>query len=93
MKYSAHKLEVYDVEELKTHGGSIRVYGCKANSKIKVNSKNIETIIKKEINFGLNTITPYDSFQEDVDVIKNNLLEFLLEANPKKTCCWLWSCC
>jgi len=82
--FKAHKLEVYDVEELKTHGGSIRVYGCKANSKIKVNSKNIETIIKKEINFGLNTITPYDSFQEDVDVIKNNLLEFLLEAKSKK---------
>lgn len=72
------KLRIYKVEEIKTHGGSLRIFGCHQNSNIK-DQDCVNNLIKKELNFGLGKIETFSSFQKKVDLIKNNFLSFLIE--------------
>lgn len=75
-------LKVYDVEELNTHGGSLRVYGCHESLKIQI-SKAVVEQIKKENIFDLQNIQTYSSIQKSADKIKNDLLKFLFEQKSK----------
>lgn len=71
-------LKVYDVEELSTHGGSIRIYGCHDHDN-KLISENVTNLLDKEIDLGMQNLSIYKDFQEKADTIKNNLLTFLIE--------------
>jgi hypothetical protein len=71
-------LRIWDVEELSTHGGSLRIYGCHANDP-RPTSERVALIEKKEVDAGLNDLKTYSNFQEQVNAAKNNLLAFLLE--------------
>ena len=75
-------LYVEDVEELKTHGGSLRVWFNKNN--LNQNSFNINRILTKEDEFGLETIHCYEDFQKRAFKVKIEFLDFLLEANKNK---------
>lgn len=76
--FKAAGLKVYDVEELSTHGGSIRIYGCH-DSDNKVISENVTNLLDKEIDLGMQNLSIYKDFQDKADTIKNNLLTFLIE--------------
>lgn len=77
--FEAHHLVIYDVEELPSHGGSLRIYAKhKNNTKINI-SLNVSTVLKKEQDFGLNNLNIYRSFQEKADKIKYAFLEFLIQ--------------
>lgn len=76
------KLKVWDVERIPTHGGSLRIYGTHAENKIK-QSIRVKEILDEEFIFGLNKLSTYVRFQENVNRIKNNLLRFLLEVKSK----------
>ena len=71
-------LRVWDVEELDTHGGSLRVYGCRDDS-IRINSPSVSQILKEEIENGLLDISTYTNFQKFAEKIKNSLIIFLIE--------------
>jgi len=71
-------LRVFDVEELPTHGGSLRVYGCHTEDERKETSA-VATLLAAEHRRGLQTLTPYVSFQARAEGIKDDLLEFLIE--------------
>lgn len=71
-------LRVYDVEELPTHGGSLRVYGCHADSNHAV-CPAVEAVLAEERNRGMAELVVYQQFQQRADVVKNDLLAFLLE--------------
>jgi len=71
-------LRVFNVEELSTHGGSLRVYGCHLND-ARLVSKAVEQVLEKEEAAGLKTLKTYLSFQPRADQIKNDFLAFLLE--------------
>lgn len=73
-------LVVWDVEELPTHGGSLRIYGGHSNNKQQI-MPSVNTILKQEKEFGLQDLSTYMKFQSKVNVIKNNFLEFLLLQN------------
>ena len=77
-----HGLEIFDVEELKTHGGSLRIYAqhVKGPQKIQMAVKILE---QKEIEFGLNDLNSYASFASRVTKIKYELLRFLIESKEK----------
>jgi SAM-dependent methyltransferase len=75
-------LRVWHVEELTTHGGSLRIYGCHIDD-ARQPSEAVRRILQEEVRRRMQTLAPYVEFQERVDKIKNNLLEFLLEQ--KKT--------
>jgi len=72
-------LRVYDVEELSTHGGSIRIYGCHTDDP-RATMQSVNDLLACEAEFGLQSIETYKGFQQRVDLIKNNLLAFLIEA-------------
>ncbi len=75
-------LKIIDIEFIKTHGGSLRVYGALINSNLKV-SDNVNLLLKKEISQGFTKNKFYQTFQDKVDIIKNDLLEFLIKASKE----------
>ena len=81
--FSKFGLKIFDVEQLVTHGGSLRVYGCLKNASFKI-SDNVEKIIKDEIEMGLTNRNIYESFQLKADKIKDTFIQFLLNAKYDK---------
>ncbi len=77
--FKAHGLNIFDVEELPTHGGSLRIYATHEEFKIPA-SDSVKLMLVKEENFGITKIDTYSSFSEKVEKVKNNLLEFLILA-------------
>lgn len=73
-------LEVWHVEELSTHGGSLRIYGAHANEHRKVMSS-VADILTQEIKQGLKKLETYTSFQLKANKIKNDFLEFLISQS------------
>jgi len=71
-------LSVWNVDQLNTHGGSLRVYICHSEFQRQV-EKSVSTLIDLEASFGLLEINKYSSFQRYADRIKNDLLAFLIE--------------
>ncbi|MDD3544060.1 MAG: class I SAM-dependent methyltransferase [Kiritimatiellae bacterium] len=77
--FETHGLRVYDVEEIPTHGGSLRVYGCHAESGTPV-SPHVHGVLKAENDAGLLEPDSYLTFQARADSIKNAFVTFLLDA-------------
>lgn len=75
----AHGLRVFDVEELATHGGSLRVYACRAPDP-RAEGPAVERLLETERAAGLDALEAYRSFAEQVKETKFALLEFLLSA-------------
>jgi SAM-dependent methyltransferase len=75
--FLAAGMDVYDVEELPTHGGSLRIYGCHSED-LRRASAAVGAVLAEEAQQGLHTGTIYEAFQAKADRIKDNLLLFLL---------------
>lgn len=71
-------LRIFDVEQLPTHGGSLRIYGCHADDARK-ESPTVATLLAEEARRGLQTLEPYQNFQARAERIKDDLLSFLIE--------------
>ena len=80
--FACHGLRIWDVKELSTHGGSLRIYGCHEDASQK-NLPSVDSILLKEEEFGLRKAETYKNFQPKVEQIKNNLLTFLIEQKEK----------
>lgn len=76
-------LDIYDVEELQTHGGSLRIYAKHFSDDSKKISSNILKILELEKSHSLDTFKGYENFQEKVDILKYDFLNFLIEAKRK----------
>jgi 2-polyprenyl-3-methyl-5-hydroxy-6-metoxy-1,4-benzoquinol methylase len=76
----AHGLNVFDVEELATHGGSLRVYACRAEDRTHAIEPSIGALIAEEEKAGLTSLEGYESFACQVKETKWTLVEFLLTA-------------
>ncbi|HEY3425747.1 MAG TPA: class I SAM-dependent methyltransferase [Negativicutes bacterium] len=76
--FAAHGLKMFDVEELPTHGGSLRVYACHADCAEHTVTERVAYMRDKEIAFGLNELTTYHAFAEKVKSLKFELLETLV---------------
>jgi 2-polyprenyl-3-methyl-5-hydroxy-6-metoxy-1,4-benzoquinol methylase len=76
-----HGLRIFDVEELPTHGGSLRIYGCRevALTTYAVQAS-VGDLIAKERRAGLSSPTRYEAFARQVKETKWALVEFLLSA-------------
>jgi len=73
-------LRVCDVEQIPTHGGSLRVYGCHADDR-RADGAAVARVLAEEISSGLQDLAVYQRFQREADKVKNNLLAFLIEAS------------
>lgn len=76
--FAAAGLNVYDVDELPTHGGSLRVYGCHADSAHKVGEA-VTGILEEEKKRGLLRLETYTGFQPHAEKVKDDFVAFLLE--------------
>jgi SAM-dependent methyltransferase len=76
----AHGLKMFDVEELPTHGGSLRVYACRAEGQRHAIEPSVRELIAAEERAGLGSATGYESFARQVKETKLALVDFLLTA-------------
>ena len=76
--FEAAGLRIWNVEELKTHGGSLRVFGCHIDD-VRQTTDSVSSLLAKEVECGLQQLSTYLNFQSRADDIKNNLLTFLIE--------------
>ncbi|CDN52611.1 Putative NDP-hexose 3-C-methyltransferase protein [Neorhizobium galegae bv. officinalis bv. officinalis str. HAMBI 1141] len=77
--FDAAGLRVFDVEELPTHGGSLRVYGCHAGDSRRT-TEAVTALLGEEQRRGLQTAATYADFQAKAEKVKNDALAFLLDA-------------
>jgi len=71
-------LRIQDVEEIPTHGGSLRVYGCQDDDP-RPTAAAVQVVLAAEAAMGLRDLGVYRAFQPRADAVKNGLLEFLLQ--------------
>ena len=76
--FKAAGLRVWDVDQLPTHGGSLRIYGCHTEDTRDTN-ENVIALLAEEARCGLKTLETYQKFQARADKVKNDLLTFLIE--------------
>jgi SAM-dependent methyltransferase len=77
---AAHGLRVYDVEELWTHGGSLRLYACHAGNAAQPTLPSVGALVDRERAAGLRDLAAYAAFAEQVKETKRKLLDFLSAA-------------
>lgn len=77
--FASHGLEIFDVDEIPTHGGSLRIYAKHCKDLARETSPRVEALLSKETAAGLQSIDYYLNFQPRVESIKYDLLSFLIE--------------
>ena len=77
--FEAQGLEMFDVQEIPTHGGSLRIYAKHKEDKTKHISENVEVLLVKEKARGLNGLEYYKNFTQKALTVKMNLIEFLIQ--------------
>lgn len=77
--FEAQGLKVFDVQQLSTHGGSLRVFGCHADDESRPVSDAVEALVAEEREAGLAGREVYEGFQSKIDTVRADFLGFLLE--------------
>jgi len=78
--FAAHRLRLFDVQELRTHGGSLRIYAGHAEESGTPESEEVRRLRAREASAGLNRLETYAAFTEQVHETKRRLLEFLINV-------------
>ena len=78
--FHKHGLEVFDVEEIPTHGGSLRLYACHAEGNSRPSHSRVSRLRQREIAAGIHNLETYLCFGERVRETKRALLEFLINV-------------
>ena len=78
--FAAHEMRLFDVEELRTHGGSLRIYTCHAGDATHPTTPSVSRLVHGEREAGLHLLKTYADFADRVRVTKRKLLSFLIEA-------------
>ena len=81
--FSAHGLIIYDVEELETHGGSLRIYAKHKEDKSAIVSSKINNLREREVSAGFKDINFYLAFQKKVETLKDEITNFLITEKRK----------
>ena len=76
--FEKHGLIIFDVEELSTHGGSLRIYAKHIEDNTRNIFENVRCVMNKEIQLGLDKIETYREFSQQVIKTKRNILSFLI---------------
>lgn len=81
--FAANGLLVFDVEELPTHGGSLRVYAQRSDTGERPVSPRVETVMERELAAGLTSERGYTGFQAKADRVKDDFVAFLINAKKQ----------
>ena len=86
--FAAHGLTIFDVDELPTHGGSLRIYVRHTDDATKAVSSRVAELRSREVAAGLTQLPTYRAFSDKVQETKRKLLEFLIKVKREgKTVC------
>jgi hypothetical protein len=77
--FESQGLELFDVDQIPTHGGSLRIYAKHKEDSSKEISANVKTVLELEASKGMNGLEYYNGFQEKAFKVKTDLLSFLIE--------------
>ncbi len=77
--FAKNGLNVFDVEEIGTHGGSLRVYAQCSDTGSQLVSNRVEDLHSREVSAGMASIAFYQGFQNRSEKIKNDFVAFLVE--------------
>lgn len=78
--FARHGMRLFDVEELPTHGGSLRIYACHQEDAAKPTSMRAQNLQSREEAIGFGKLEHYLSFRPQVETVKRKLLSFLISA-------------
>jgi len=78
--FTSHGLTLFDVEEISTHGGSLRIYARHSDAEDTAASDRLKKVRMDEANAGLDKMDSYSAFSEQVIETKRKILTFLIEA-------------
>jgi SAM-dependent methyltransferase len=78
--FAAHGLTLFDVDEIPTHGGSLRIYAQHAEDRSRPVASTVDELRSREERAGLKRLQTYSAFEEQVKETKRKLLEFLIAA-------------
>jgi hypothetical protein len=76
-------LELFDVEDIPTHGGSLRIYAKNKSDKTKLINPNVSEFLKREEKAGITSLNYYQGFQKRINETKYHTLLFLIEQKEK----------
>ena len=78
--FVANGINVFDVQELPTHGGSLRVFAQRTDTGTQLVSDKVGKLLKQEEDAGMRTSKYYTGFQDLAEKVKDDILSFLIEA-------------
>ena len=81
--FRKHGLRLFDVEELPTHGGSLRVYGCHEDDGSKSDSERKQSVLRRERIAGCDSLELYTGFAHRVQEAKREILDFLIDVKRR----------
>lgn len=81
--FKKHGLSLFDVQELSTHGGSLRIFAKHQEDHSKEITRNVTELKQREISFGLDKLETYQAFQKNVTQTKESLLKFFTETKKQ----------
>jgi len=81
--FAENSLTLFDVQEIPTHGGSLRIYACHSSDPSRVPSDNVRGLLEREKRVGLTNLQPYLSYGEKVRRAKLNILDFFIHEKAK----------
>ncbi len=81
--FAHHGLTLFDVEELTTHGGSLRIFARHTQAGRPEVTQRVAAMRQTEIGFGLDRVETYERFGEQVKATKRKLLDFLIKAKDE----------
>jgi len=81
--FESQGLQLFDVEEIPTHGGSLRIYAKHAGNELLTITASVDELLKKEIAEGITDIRYYQHFRERVLKAKIDFIQFLVESKKQ----------
>lgn len=78
--FKHHGITLFDVQELSSHGGSLRIFGKHTEDRIKPVTDAVSSLLDREVALGMETVGYYSAFEEKVKGTKRALLDFLIKA-------------
>ena len=81
--FAAHGITLFDVEQISTHGGSLRIFGRHSADGSKPVSPRVAALRQEELKAGLDNAKTYAAFAEQIKAIKRALLRFLIDAKEQ----------
>jgi SAM-dependent methyltransferase len=80
--FNKYGLTIFDVEEIPTHGGSLRIYVCHSDSPFEI-AERVKELLNREEKIGMKDMAYYQSFSERVKKTKRDILKFLIELKER----------